>query len=218
MKPLQPGDPIRVGGFALRARLGAGGMGQLFLGVTPGGRKVAVKLVQSEYAQDGEFRRRFAREVEAARKVGGFHTAHVVDADPDAALPWMALAYIPGPSLQDAVDQQGPFGNAGLLGLGAALAEGLDAIHDCGLIHPDLKPANVILADDGPRIVDFGLAYDDAGSMITRPGTVMGTPAYMSPEQHGGLRVTHATDVFALGAVLTFAGTGASPFGSGSVM
>lgn len=212
MKPLQPGDPAQVGGFALLGRLGPGGMGRVFLGVTPGGRKVAVKLIRPEYADCEEFRRRFAREVQAARKVGGFHTAQVVDADPDAVLPWMALAYIPGPSLADAIAGQGPFDNTGVLALGAALAEGLSAIHACGLIHRDVKPGNVILAEDGPRIVDFGLAYDETRSMITIPGTVMGTPGYMSPEQHAGLRVTPATDVFSLGAVLAFAATGTSPF------
>lgn len=187
-------------------------MGRVFVGVTPGGRKVAVKLVRPEYADDEEFRRRFAREVEAARKVGGFHTAQVVDADPGADPPWMALAYIPGPSLAGAVADTGPLDPAGVRALGAALAEGLGAIHARGLVHRDLKPGNVILAADGPRIVDFGLAYDEAMAAITVPGTVMGTPAYMSPEQHGGLRVTPAADVFSLGAVLVFAATGHGPF------
>jgi WD40 repeat protein len=212
VKALQAGDPVRIGDFTLQGRLGAGGMGRVYVGVTPGGRKVAVKLVRPEYAEDENFRERFAREIEAARRVGGFHTAQVVDADPYADVPWMALAYIQGPSLGEAVATGGTFDQAGVLGLGASLAEGLSAIHGCGLIHRDLKPGNVILADDGPRIVDFGLAYDEAATTLTIPGTVMGTPAYMSPEQHGGLRVTPATDVFCLGAVLVFAGTGHGPF------
>lgn len=212
MKPLQAGDPVRIGDFTLQGRLGAGGMGRVYVGITPGGRKVAVKLVRSEYADDDNFRERFAREIEAARRVGGFHTAQVVDADPYADVPWMALAYIQGPSLAEAVSTGGTFEQADVVALGASLAEGLNAIHGCGLIHRDLKPGNVILADDGPRIVDFGLAYDEAASTLTIPGTVMGTPAYMSPEQHGGLRVTPATDVFCLGAVLVFAATGHGPF------
>src|SRR5580704_9295874 len=187
-------------------------MGRVYVGITPGGRKVAVKLVRPEYADDDSFRERFAREIEAARRVGGFHTAQVVDADPYADVPWMALAYIQGPSLGEAVTTGGTFDQPSVLALGASLAEGLSAIHGCGLIHRDLKPGNVILADDGPRIVDFGLAYDEAATTLTIPGTVMGTPAFMSPEQHGGLRVTPATDVFCLGEVLVFAATGHGPF------
>jgi serine/threonine protein kinase len=212
VKPTQAGDPDRIGGFTVLGRLGGGGMGQVFLGTTPGGRLVAIKLVRPEYADDEQFRRRFAREVEAARKVGGFHTAQVVASDPDADPPWMALAYISGPSLADAVKSQGLLDSVRMLALGGALAEALSAIHGCGLIHRDLKPGNVILSPHGPIIVDFGLAYDESATMITVPGSVMGTPGYMSPEQHRGLRVTVATDVFSFGAVLVFAATGHGPF------
>ena len=158
MNPLKAGDPELVGGYRLLGRLGAGGMAQVFLGTSPGGRKVAVKLIRPEYADDAEFRRRFAREIAAARQVGGFHTAAVVDADPDADPPWMVTAYIPGPSLSEAVGQNGPLDQAQVRELGAALAEGLTAIHACGLIHRDLKPGNIILGPDGPRIIDFGVA------------------------------------------------------------
>jgi serine/threonine protein kinase len=150
---LQPGDPGQIGPFRLLGRLGEGGMGRVFLGESPGGREVAIKVVHPHYASSPDFRRRFAREVAAARQVGGFHTAAVVGADPEADPPWMATAYIPGPSLADAVTDAGPLDEAGVRRLGAALAEGLAAIHECGLIHRDLKPSNVILASDGPRII-----------------------------------------------------------------
>ena len=161
-------------------------MGQVFLGETPGGRKVAVKLIHPGHAQDAQFRERFAREVEAARRVGGFHTALVVDADPQADPPWMVTAYIEGPSLEDAVGRDGPLPPERVRKLGAALAEGLAAIHACGLVHRDLKPGNVILASDGPRIIDFGIARADGETRLTTAGVMIGTLAYMSPEQVGG--------------------------------
>jgi serine/threonine protein kinase len=151
MDSLRPGDPVNVGRYRLTGRLGAGGMGQVFLGISPGGRQVAVKLLHPDHVGAAQFRERFAREIQAARRVGGFHTASVVDADPDADPPWMVTAYIQGPSLQDAVAKGGPLGGAELRALGAGLAEGLAAIHACGLVHRDLKPSNVILAEDGPR-------------------------------------------------------------------
>jgi hypothetical protein len=210
--PLKAGDPGQVGGYRLLGRLGGGGMGQVFLGASPGGRKVAVKLIRPEYAGDIEFRRRFAREIEAARQVGGFHTAMVVDADPDADPPWMVTAYIPGPSLAEAVARDGPLSAAAVRELGAALAEGLTAIHACGLIHRDLKPGNIILAADGPRIIDFGVARAVDASALTAMNAVIGTYGYMSPEQLGRRELTARIDIFALGGVLVFAATGHGPF------
>jgi serine/threonine protein kinase len=212
MDRLQAGDPSQVGSFRLLGRLGEGGMGRVFLGASPGGRKVAIKVVRAQYSNDAEFRRRFAREVAAARQVGGFHTALVVDADPAAGPPWMATSYIPGPSLADAVAEHGPLHEAGVRELGAALAEGLAAIHACGLIHRDLKPSNIILADDGARIIDFGIARGADATALTGSHAVIGTLRYMSPEQLHGLDLTPGGDVFALGAVLAYAATGHDPF------
>jgi serine/threonine protein kinase len=209
---LQAGDPGQIGPFRLLGRLGEGGMGRVFLGESPGGRKVAIKVVHPHYASDPEFRRRFAREVATARQVGGFHTAGVVGADPGADPPWMATAYIPGPSLAEAIAEGGPLDEAGVRRLGAALAEGLAAIHDCGLIHRDLKPSNVILADDGPRIIDFGIARGADATALTGSGAVIGTLRYMSPEQLHGQELTPHSDVFALGTVLAYAATGHDPF------
>ncbi|GII30098.1 WD40 repeat domain-containing serine/threonine protein kinase [Planotetraspora mira] len=218
MDPLQPGDPVQVGTYRLLGRLGAGGMGQVFFGRSPGGRPVAVKLIRPEHAGSEQFRARFAREVAAARSVGGFHTAPVVDADPTADPPWMVTAYIPGPSLREAVVEYGPLPPEAIRSLGAGLAEGLDAIHRSGLVHRDLKPANVILAADGPRVIDFGIAraLDGAGG-VTVTGAVVGTFAYMSPEQVRAEPVGPAGDAFSLGCVLAFAATGHSPFDAGSI-
>ena len=216
MDGLQPGDPASVGGYRLLGRLGAGGMGQVFLGVSPGGRKVAVKLIHPVYARTEPFRERFAREIEAAQRVGGFHTAPVVDADPHADPPWMVTAYVDGPSLEEAVGRDGPLPAARVQALGAGLAEGLAAIHACGLVHRDLKPGNVILAADGPRIIDFGIARAAGATTLTTAGVVMGTFAYMSPEQIRGDPTGPPSDVFALGCVLAFAATGRPPFGGDS--
>ncbi|MFD8996700.1 WD40 repeat domain-containing serine/threonine protein kinase [Streptomyces abikoensis] len=216
VEPLRPGDPRRIGPYRLEGRLGAGGMGQVFLGASPSGRKVAVKLILPELANAPQFRARFKREVDAARQVGGFHTAQVVDADPDAASPWLVTAFIPGPTLQRTVAENGPLAPDAVLRLGAGLAEGLAAIHRCGLVHRDLKPGNVILADDGPRIIDFGVAHAP-GDAMTRTGSVIGTYAYMSPEQIRAETVSPASDVFALGSVLAFAATGRAPFDATSV-
>ena len=212
MDPLRAGDPSQVGDYRLLGRLGAGGMGQVYLGATPGGRLVAVKVIRAEATEDPEYRRRFAREVQAARSVGGFHTAHVVDAAPDADPPWMVTAFVPGPSLSAMVSQDGPLTVAAATALGAALAEGLMAIHRCGLVHRDLKPGNIIMAADGPRIIDFGIARPVGASALTERGTLVGTYPYMSPEQFSGAQVTPNSDVFALGCVLAFAVTGRAPF------
>ncbi|MCD9144385.1 WD40 repeat domain-containing serine/threonine protein kinase [Streptomyces albireticuli] len=212
MDALGPDDPQWVGPYRLDGRLGEGGMGSVFLGTSPGGRKVAVKLIKRELAATPQFRQRFAREVDAARRVGGFHTAQVVDADPGAECPWLVTAFIPGPTLHDVVADDGPLDAAAVLRLGAGLAEGLAAIHKCGLVHRDLKPGNVILAADGPRIIDFGIARAVDASSLTATGTIIGTYSYMSPEQIRADRAGAASDVFSLGSVLAFAATGRGPF------
>ena len=209
---LRPGDPRRVGGYRLTGLLGEGGMGQVFLGRSRAGRLVAVKLIRPEYARQPAFRERFAREVAAARMVGGFHAVQVVDADPRAERPWMVTAYIPAPSLQDQVDAAGPLGPGRVAELGAHLAEGLAAIHACGLVHRDLKPGNVLLAADGARIIDFGIARAVGAMTLTTAGTMLGTCLYMSPEQMREAALTAASDIFSLGSVLVFAATGAPPF------
>ena len=188
-------------------------MGRVFLGESPSGRMDAVKLVHPEHAMSAEFRARFAREVQAAKQVSGFYTAPVVDADPDAEPPWMVTAYIPGPTLQEQVETHGPMPIEQVRKLGAQVAEGLAAIHACGLVHRDLKPGNVILAEDGPRIIDFGIAIQSQAPKLTASGMVLGTFAYMSPEQARGLPTGPATDVFAFGGMLAFAATGLPPFG-----
>ena len=213
MDPLRPGDPERIGPFRLRGRLGAGGMGEVFLAASPGGRDVVVKVVRPELADAPAARRRFAREIEAVRRVGGFHTAQVVDAAPDADPPWMAAEYIPGPSLRDLVRERGPLPPEEVRTLAGHLCEGLAVIHAASMVHRDLKPSNVIMAADGARIIDFGIAHlVDASSVLTETGAVVGTFAFMSPEQLQGADVRPACDVFSLGSVLTFAATGKGPF------
>ncbi|MFG1754951.1 protein kinase domain-containing protein [Streptosporangium sandarakinum] len=215
--PLHDGDPAHIGSYRLHARLGGGGMGEVFLGRSPGGRLVAVKVVRPELAGNSDFRRRFASEVDAARKVGGFYTAQVVDADTDAVRPWLATAYIPGPSLHQAVEEHGPLPVESAAVLGAGLAEGLAAVHACGMVHRDLKPGNVILAEDGPRLIDFGIARALDATSHTQTSTVLGTAAFMSPEQAMAREVGPPSDVFSLGCVLAFTVTGRSPFGTGPV-
>ena len=216
MHELQPGDPQLIGPYRLRGRLGAGGMGQVFLGRSAGGRPVAVKVVRAHLATDPEFRERFRREIAVARKVSGVYTSSVIDADVDGAMPWLATAYVEGPSLADAVSQHGPLPPRSVLALAAGLAEGLNAIHAAGVVHRDLKPANVLLAEDGPRVIDFGISRAADASALTRTGLVVGSPGYMSPEQAEGREVGPPSDIFSLGAVLAFAVTGEGPFGTGS--
>jgi eukaryotic-like serine/threonine-protein kinase len=190
-------------------------MGRVFLGESPGGRLVAVKVIRPELADSAEFRARFAHEVAAARRVSGLFTAPVVDADPDAAEPWLVTGYVEGSSLADTVADSGPLDVAAVLALARALAEGLAAIHAVGVVHRDLKPSNVLLAADGPRIIDFGISRAADATAMTRTGIVVGSPGYMSPEQAIGRDVGPASDVFSLGAVLIFAATGQDPFGTG---
>ena len=215
MDALLPSDPEFIGRYRLVGRLGGGGMGQVYLARSPGGRSVAVKVIREPLAADPGFRIRFAREIAAARRVSGIFTAPVVDADPDADRPWLVTAYVDGPSLADAVEQSGPLPADMLVLLAAGLAEGLAAIHAAGVVHRDLKPSNVMLAADGPRIIDFGIARASDATALTHSGTLVGSPGFMSPEQAEGRPVGPASDIFSLGAVLTFAATGAGPFGSG---
>ncbi|WP_405401191.1 MDR family MFS transporter [Streptomyces sp. NBC_01104] len=219
MNPLTSEDPARLGPYRLIARLGEGGMGLVYLGRSEAGRTVAVKVVQAEYAGNQEFRRRFAREVAAARRVGGRWTAEVLDADPDAAVPWVATQYIPGPDLSTVVSKDfGPLPEHSVRTLANRLALALQAVHEAGLIHRDLKPSNVLVTVDGPRVIDFGIAraMDSlAGdSLHTRTGMLIGSPGFMSPEQVRGLDLTPASDIFCLGAVLVHTATGRLLFGA----
>lgn len=217
MEQLAPGDPRRIGAYRLIARLGAGGMGQVYLARSDRGRTVAVKLVRPELAAQESFRTRFRHEVNAARRVGGEWTAPVLDADTEAAVPWVATGYVAGPALSDVVNRvHGPLPERSVRILGRGLAHALHSVHGAGLVHRDLKPSNILITIDGPRVIDFGIARAleasaDAG--ITRTGAVVGSPGYMAPEQVRGLRLTPAADVFCLGTILMFAATGRLPFG-----
>jgi serine/threonine protein kinase len=215
---LLPSDPEWVGPYRLIRRLGTGGMGQVYLARSPGSRLVAVKVIRPELAADPAFRSRFEREVRAARSVSGMFTAPVVDADAAGQPPWLATAYVPGPSLADAVAERGPLPAGVVLTLAAGLAEALVAIHRAGLVHRDLKPANVLLAGDGPRVIDFGISRAADASVLTQTGMIMGSPGYLSPEQAEGRPVGPPGDVFSLGAVLAFAATGEGPFGTGAAV
>ncbi|MFJ1607780.1 PQQ-binding-like beta-propeller repeat protein [Streptomyces sp. NPDC088253] len=206
-------DPRRIGPFEVLGRLGAGGMGLVYLARSASGRRVAIKTVRTELAEDQLFRVRFTREVEAARAVSGFYTAAVVDADPRAAVPWLATAYVPAPSLEEIVNECGPMPAQAVRWLAAGVAEALQSIHGAGLVHRDLKPSNVLVVEDGPRVIDFGIASGVSNTRLTMTNVAVGTPAYMSPEQAKDSRsVTGASDVFSLGSMLVFAATGHAPF------
>ncbi|MGW8601282.1 protein kinase domain-containing protein [Streptomyces sp. NPDC055893] len=213
---LKPEDPRMVGRYRLVARLGAGGMGLVYLARSPGGRPVAVKVVRPELAEDDDFRRRFAREVTAARRVNGAFTAGVVDADVEGFPAWLATVYIPGVALEEAIAGHGPWPARSVIALGAGMAEALEAIHAVGVVHRDLKPSNILLAADGPRVIDFGISVASGAGALTPTGSTIGTPGFMSPEQLTGQPVGPASDVFALGAVLAYTSTGAGPFGTGT--
>ncbi|MEU9165276.1 serine/threonine-protein kinase [Streptomyces sp. NPDC048424] len=217
-EPLHAEDPQTVAGYRLAARLGAGGMGRVYLSHTPGGRPVAIKVVRPELAEDPAFRRRFRREVVAARRVRGAYTAEVIDADADAVPPWLATLYVPGPSLSEAVAQRGPLPVPAVLWLMAGVAEALQAIHAEGIVHRDLKPSNVLLASDGPRVIDFGISTASDTTAPTATGSTIGTPQYMAPEQALAGETTAATDVFALGQTAAFAALGEPLYGTGPSM
>src|SRR5580658_9136736 len=186
MQPLTSDDPAQIGNYRLQARLGAGGMGRVYLAYTPAGRPVALKVVRSELSHDRDFQIRFEQEIQAARRVRGLYTAELIDADPSATPPWLVTAYVPGPSVEEVIDR-------------------------------DLKPSNVLLAQDGPRVIDFGIARALAATPMTRTGATMGSPDYLSPEQILNRPVTPATDVFALGSLAAFAAVGRLPFGRGHI-
>ena len=213
MEPLQVGDPDLIGRYRLIGRLGVGGMGRVYLGVTPEGRQAAVKVIRDDLADDTGFRARFRREVAAATAVAGMFTARVLDADADGDPPWLATQYIEGPSLRDAVLARGPMPEDRLVPLAQGLAEALAAIHAAGLTHRDLKPANVLLSPTGPIVIDFGIARTADSTQLTATGQVIGTPDYMAPEQIDGTSGSGPpADVFAFGSTLAFAATGRGPF------
>ena len=216
MKPLAADDPRVIGEYRLRAQLGAGGMGRVYLGLSPAGRAVAIKVVHPDLASDADFLRRFAQEVAAARAVSGIYTAPVVASGLNERPPWLATAFVPGPPLDQVVGENGPLPEQALWPLLAGLVEALQAIHACGVVHRDLKPANVLLAADGPRVIDFGIARAADGTSLTAAGVVFGTPGFMSPEQAEGRGAGPASDVFALGCVVAYAAAGMGPFGTGT--
>ncbi|MFD7325452.1 serine/threonine-protein kinase [Streptomyces sp. NPDC059875] len=213
MQPLDAGEPRTIGAYRLLGRLGSGGMGRVYLARNEGGRTVAVKVVHPHFALDEQFRARFRREVEAARLVGGQWTAPVLDADPEASVPWVATGYVAGPTLTRAVEATGPLPEHTVRTLGAGLAEALAGVHGLGLVHRDVKPSNVLATLEGPRLIDFGIARaTDGTASLTATGVSIGSPGYMAPEQILGHGATGASDVFSLGAVLVYAATGAPPF------
>ncbi|MDS1269010.1 serine/threonine-protein kinase [Lipingzhangella sp. LS1_29] len=215
MESLASGDPERIGRYRLIGRLGSGGMGRVYFGRSAAGRPVAVKRIHAHMAADPAFRERFAREVAAARQVSGAFTAPVIDADTEGEIPWLVTSYVPSLPLDTAVRQHGPLPESTVRVLAVGLAEALTEIHRCGLIHRDLKPGNVLLAEDGPRVIDFGIARASEGTAATQ--SVIGTPGFMSPQQVNGEPLTARSDMFSLGAVLVYAAAGVGPFGEGAM-
>jgi len=209
--PLAPGDPPRLGRYQLIGLLGHGGMGRVYLGISPSGGQVAVKVMHPQFAGDTSFRERFRREAEVAMRVSGPFTAKVVDSGVDDRLPWLATEYVPGPTLAQLVTEHGPLPDASVRALAAGLAQALGDIHSRRIVHRDLKPANVILSVTGPRVIDFGIARAMDGMGMTATDELLGTVNYMSPEQLAGRDVTGQSDVYSLGAVLVYASTGKTP-------
>ncbi|MFD3415679.1 bifunctional serine/threonine-protein kinase/ABC transporter substrate-binding protein [Streptomyces cyaneofuscatus] len=217
MEPLRSTDPARIAGYRILGRLGAGGMGVVLLGRSPGGALVAIKLIRAEYADDAGFRTRFRREVAIARQVRNRWAVPVVDADTEAAAPWLATEFVPGPALSEAVGGGAPLSERSVRALGSMLAEALEAVHGAGLVHRDVKPGNVLLGLDGPRLIDFGIARALDDTVLTATDAIVGSPGFLSPEQAQGRRIGPPSDIFSLGCVLVYAATGGRPFGSGPV-
>ncbi|MFT2020271.1 bifunctional serine/threonine-protein kinase/ABC transporter substrate-binding protein [Streptomyces sp. 796.1] len=217
MQPLRSDDPPRIADHRLLGRLGAGGMGVVYLARSPGGALLALKVIRPEYADDPGFRARFRREVAAARRVSSRWAVPLADADTESAAPWLASGYVPGPALGEVVGRYGPLPVDGVRALGHMLAEALEAVHGAGLVHRDVKPGNVLLALDGPRLIDFGIARALDDTAITTTDMVIGSPGFLSPEQAqaAGSAIGPPSDVFSLGAVLAYAASGRAPFGAG---
>jgi eukaryotic-like serine/threonine-protein kinase len=213
--PLRDTDPAQVGRYRLTARLGAGGMGVVYLGTARDGTLVAVKVLRPELTDDPEFRNRFGREVANLTRVKGVCTVRVIEADTDSAVPFMVTEYVSGPSLSEYVARYGRPGPDMMYGLATGLAEALTAIHAAGVVHRDLKPSNVILGQDGPKVIDFGIAQALDATSVTRTGMMVGSAGFMAPEQVTG-RAGQAADIFAWAVTLTYAASGQMPFGTGS--
>ncbi|MFD2792654.1 serine/threonine-protein kinase [Promicromonospora vindobonensis] len=213
--PLEPSDPQELGGYQLLGRIGAGGMGVVYLAETRTGRKLALKAILKEFVQDPEFRTRFRREAAAAMKVRGRYLATLIDADPDGAQPWLAVEYVEGPALTAVVQAGGPLPEPDVRRVLAGVAEALRAVHQVGIVHRDLKPSNILIGQDGPFVIDFGIAQASDSTSLTRTGLKVGTPSFMAPEQIRGSVATPAADVWALGAVALYAATGQRAFGEG---
>ncbi|MFI1177716.1 serine/threonine-protein kinase [Streptomyces melanogenes] len=218
LSPLGPEDPRETAGYQLLARIGEGGMGTVYLSHTRGGQPVALKVIRREYGQDADFRRRFEQEVQAARRVQGYHIVPVVDHDTSGAQPWLATQYVPGLSLHDALTSFGPLPLAAVFQLVGCAAQALTAVHAAGVIHRDLKPSNVLLGSGGPYVIDFGIARAADATQLTASGGMIGTPQYMSPEHALGEQLTPATDVFSLGLIAAVAATGRHPYGDGGAI